>query len=392
MLQNLYNLELYVHININDYTLKMRQINKLLFISESNFPNDAANTIVTLKMCSAFSKFIQTDLLTLSCKEDFRKLKKDFILKNKFRIISSFKKPKKINLIIRMIIFFKALFLIKKERYDYIFTRSVIISVLLSYFKHRNILEFHHPNTGFTKYFFLLYQKFFKNKYQRFVLINKNINKDLKIIRHKFIILDTAIYLKNFNYKTKIKRNSCVYTGSLFKGKGFEKIYKLAQILKEIDFYVYGNLRFLNKQYFNLNLKNLKFFSYQKYKNIPKIINSHKICLMPYSKKVHIRSSSITAENYMSPIKLFEYLACKKVIIASRMKVYDHILKDRYNCYLLDYEDTDSWVKKIKYTLKNYDKTKKIRMNAYLTSKKFDIEKRAEKILVFFKNFLNEEK
>ena len=42
----------------------MRQINKLLFISESNFPNDAANTIVTLKMCSAFSKFTQTDLLT----------------------------------------------------------------------------------------------------------------------------------------------------------------------------------------------------------------------------------------------------------------------------------------------------------------------------------------
>ena len=38
--------------NIHDYTLKMRQINKLLFISETNFPNDAANTIATLKMCS----------------------------------------------------------------------------------------------------------------------------------------------------------------------------------------------------------------------------------------------------------------------------------------------------------------------------------------------------
>ena len=92
---NLYNLKLYVHLNIYDYTLKMRQINKLLFISETNFPNDAANTIATLKMCSAFSKFTQTDLLTLSCKEDFKKLKKDFILSNKFRIISSFKKSKK---------------------------------------------------------------------------------------------------------------------------------------------------------------------------------------------------------------------------------------------------------------------------------------------------------
>ena len=210
----------------------MRQINKLLFISETNFPNDAANTIATLKMCSAFSKFTQTDLLTLSCKEDFKKLKKDFILSNKFRIISSFKKSKKINFFIRIIILFKTLKLIKRESYNYIFTRSVLISVLLSFLKHKNILELHHPNTGFTKYFFLLYQKIFKNKYQRFVLINKNINKELKILREKFIVLDTAIDLKNFNYKTKIKRNSCVYTGSLFKGKGFEKIYKLAQILK----------------------------------------------------------------------------------------------------------------------------------------------------------------
>ncbi len=365
----------------------MRQINKLLFISESNFPNDAANTIATLKMCSAFSKFTKTDLFVLSCKEKFKKLQKDFILNNKFKIISSFKESKKINFFIRIIIFIKILKLIKKERYNYIFTRSVLISVLLSCLKHRNILELHHPNTGVTKYIFLIYQKIFQNKYQQFVLINKNINKDLKISKKRFIVLDTCIDLQNFILKTKIKRNSCVYTGSLYKGKGFEIIYKLAQILKDVDFYVYGNLRFLDKKNFNLNLKNLKFFPYQKYKNIPKIINSHKICLMPYQKKVYVRTSSITVEDYMSPIKLFEYLASKKIVIASKMRVYSHILRDGYNCYLLNSEDVDSWVRKIKYVIKNYDKTKKIRINAFLTSKKFDVEKRAEKILKFFKKF-----
>ena len=89
----------------------------------------------------------------------------------------------------------------------------------------------------------------------------------------------------------------------------------------------------------------------------------------------------------MSPIKLFEYLASKKIVIASKMRVYSHILRDGYNCYLLNSEDVDSWVRKIKYVIKNYDKTKKIRINAFLTSKKFDVEKRAEKILKFFKKF-----
>ena len=368
----------------------MKKFNKLLFISETNFPNDAANSIVTLKMCSAFSKFSKTDLLTLSCQDDFKKLKKDFILDYKFRILSSFKKPKKINFLIRLIFFLKTLKLIKKERYNYIFTRSVLISVLLSSLKHRNILELHHENTGFTKYIFLIYKKIFQNKYQRFVLINKNINKNLNIHESRLIVLDTCVDIKNFNIKRKIKKNSCVYTGSLFEGKGFEMVYKLAQLLKNVDFYVYGNLHFLNKKKYNLNLKNLKIFPYQKYKNIPKIINSHKICLLPYSKRVHMRSSSITIENFMSPVKLFEYLACSKVIIGSKMSVYNHILKHQYNSYLFDINDVVSWVKKINYVIKNYSKTKKIRANAYSTAKKFNIQKRAKNILLFYDKFLEE--
>lgn len=368
----------------------MKQNKKLLYISESNFPNDSANVIATLKMCSSFARFIETDLLSLSCKNDFNKIKKNFLLQNRFRIIPFFKRPKKINLLVRLIILFKTIRKINKENYHYIITRSVFLSVFLSYLGHRNILEFHHPNTGITKLVFLIYKRLFKNKLQRFVLINKNINKELKIPKKKYIVLDTSIDLSNFNFKIKTKKNSCVYIGSLFKGKGFEIVYKLAKLLKNVNFYVYGKITYLDKKNYNLNLRNLKIFPYQKYKKIPKIINSHKICLMPYLEKVYMRSSSISIESYMSPIKLFEYLACGKVIIASRMKVYSHILKNRFNCYLSEPENIDLWEKKIKYVLKNYNKTKKIRINAYNTSKKFDADLRAKKILLFYKKFLKE--
>ena len=163
----------------------MRQNNKLLYISETNFPNDAANSIATLKMCSSFSKFAETDLYTLSCQDSFNKIQKDFLLNNKFKIFSFFKKPKRINFIVRLIIFFKILKKINNEKYNYIFTRSVLISVFLSILGHKNILEFHHPNTGITKYIFFIHQKLFKNKNQRFILINKNINKNLEIPKKK---------------------------------------------------------------------------------------------------------------------------------------------------------------------------------------------------------------
>ena len=39
----------------------------------------------------------------------------------------------------------------------------------------------------------------------------------------------------------------------------------------------------------------------------------------------------------------------------------------------------------------SYNRTKNIRENAFSTSKKFDSQKRAKKILVFYEKFLNEE-
>ena len=43
---------------------------------------------------------------------------------------------------------------------------------------------------------------------------------------------------------------------------------------------------------------------------------------------VFVRSKNLDTAKYMSPLKLFEYLAMSKIIIASKLKVYSHILKN----------------------------------------------------------------
>ena len=48
-----------------------------------------------------------------------------------------------------------------------------------------------------------MYKKLFKNKFQRFVLINKNINKELKISKKNFIVLDNLYRFKKFSNKYK---------------------------------------------------------------------------------------------------------------------------------------------------------------------------------------------
>ena len=38
-------------------------------------------------------------------------------------------------------------------------------------------------------------------------------------------------------------------------------------------------------------------------------------------------------------LKMFDYMAAKMIIIASNLKVYNHILKNNFNCKLVDIND-----------------------------------------------------
>ena len=66
---------------------------------------------------------------------------------------------------------------------------------------------------------------------------------------------------------------------------------------------------------------------YLPYSEIGKTLSNYKILLMPYSEKVGVLMNEIFVEDYFSPLKMFEYMASGKIIIASDLKVYRHILK-----------------------------------------------------------------
>ena len=84
----------------------------------------------------------------------------------------------------------------------------------------------------------------------------------------------------------------------------------------------------------NIFRKNILFYDFKSYKNIPKILKSSKFLFLPYSNQVLVNSDSLEVSNFMSPLKMFDYLAAGKIILASNLNVYSHILKNNYNCYL----------------------------------------------------------
>ena len=69
---------------------------------------------------------------------------------------------------------------------------------------------------------------------------------------------------------------------------------------------------------------------------------------MPYQKKVSVLIKNTQVESYFSPLKMFDYMASGKIILASDLKVYKHILKNKINSRLINPNKTNLWVKSIK--------------------------------------------
>ena len=125
---------------------------------------------------------------------------------------------------------------------------------------------------------------------------------------------------------------------------------------------------------------------YVNYSKIPSILNSHPLILMPYEKKVFGNHKTANLADFMSPLKMFDYLASKKIILSSKNENIEKILKNNYNCLICRNLSLDEWSKKIINSMNNLNLKKILGNNAFVTAKKFTWKVRANKIIKFFNN------
>ena len=341
-----------------------------------------------MKMCDAFSlEGYETKLFTFGRKG--KAIHKYYNCKKKFKIedlkISS-------NTFINRLIF--SLKIIRKSigcsNKEIFYSRSIISALFLA-FKNKNIiLEIHHELKGFSKVLFNFSKKFNFFKNLKIIFISKNLKKFFNL-KNKTIVLDDGVDLDAFKRtKTNIKKikNTCVYSGSFARGKGLETIIEISKLLPNINFHLYGD--FSNSDYTLKKLnkfKNINYKGFVKYKMMPAILKKYYLFLMPYSEKVYVRSKNIEVGKYMSPMKLFEYMASDGVIFASKMGVYSHIL-NKSNSVLIDVKSIHIWKAKIEAFFKKKSKYKIISNNAFKVVKNYTWQNRVRKI----ERFLNAKK
>jgi glycosyltransferase involved in cell wall biosynthesis len=365
---------------------------KLSYIAEINLCSKSAYKHQVLKMCDAFSELGFNVTLYIISKSDikFNEIKKKHLLKNNFKIIALFKKKRELNFFFRVIFFIKLLIEYKGKN-TIIYSRSVLSSLLYSIICKKNYLEIHQANSGFTAFLFKIFKKKIL-RYINFILISKNLNNILLLPNNKFLVAEDGVDIRDFNLINKNTnseiKNSCVYTGSLHKGKGFEFIIRLAKKNKKINFFVYGDINTAEKKLLKdiKRIRNLNIMGHVNYCKIPNILDNHPVILMPYEKEVFGNHKTANLADFMSPLKMFDYLASKKIIISSKNQNIEKILKNNYNGIICSKLSLDDWSKKIIYLMDNMNLKKTLGKNAFITAKKFTWKVRVNKILKFIRN------
>lgn len=382
---------------------------KLLYIANIRIPTEKAHGDQIVKMCQTFTQLdYQVELIVPNRKNPintdpfiFYKIKNFFVLKKikVFDPIFLLKFPSGWYIRLQSIFFMFSLFfflLFKKDKEKYIFyTRDEYLLPILSIFSKKIVWESHalpEKRNFYQKYFKSLYKIVVLTQYIKEELIKLGVKED------KILVSPSAVDLEIFsiNISTEEARNMLNlpqdkvilgYTGN-FKTKSMDKgIADILQALKilnkenknilfiavggsqvDIDFY-----QSIAKQYsleeqaiFLPKVEQKKLAIYQK---------AFDVLLMPFPKEKHY-------SYFMSPLKMFEYMAARKPIITSDLPAVRDILSDE-DCAFVKPNDVLDLVAKINQLLSNEHLCQNIANNAFSKVHSYTWLKRAEKIINF---------
>ncbi len=158
------------------------------------------------------------------------------------------------------------------------------------------------------------------------------------------------------------------YAGSLYPGKGMENIVLMAENLPQMDFHVAGGPQDLVEEWRSRNIpKNLHLHGMYPPAMVPSFLDMCDVLVAPYSRRVTVRGlqgGKSDIADVMSPLKIFEYMAARKPLVASALPVIEEVLNSDM-AYLADPEDTRQWVNLLEHIEQNreeaFQKAKKAR-------------------------------
>lgn len=216
-------------------------------------------------------------------------------------------------------------------------------------------------------------------------LLKDDLIKNYHLRPEKIVVLADGVDLESFTLNlgsdvSELPQRGpgplVVYTGSLFPWKGVYTLLEAAKNAPDITFWVVGGYD-KDIEIFKSaasGVPNMKVWGYVPHDKVRDFLAVADVLVLPNS------ATYVMSEKYTSPLKLFEYMASKKPIVASRLPSLEEVLIDGVNAYLVAPDNASSLEAGIRRALSE-GTVSNVVTQARVDVEKYTWDKRVEKIL-----------
>lgn len=376
---------------------------KIVYLHHRNICENTANNIQVLSMCNAFALNDCDVTLFIPNTESYTKTVEAIELKLGRKINFHVEQFRYFNLrsitlstYISLLAFkSKSEFRRKLQKADFVFTRQIIVYLLLRSLASKIIFEIHNSyffdRNLINNYVISRLRYYSKKSNTLLILISENLKKywENQLPDYKMIALHDGVNSESFKVQLSksearkklgfdLERKIVSYIGSMYFDREIENVIKLVARFKDVLFVMVGgpskNVEYFKSLCSSEGVNNMIFTGYVAHPQVPDYMYASDILLALWSDKV----STI---NYCSPLKLFEYMASGRVVAAHGYITIREVIQDKKNGFLVDPASSDALINVIENILTTDDdkleeisyRARKEAMNNYSWKKRAEI-------------------
>lgn len=381
------------------YMMKKRN-KRILYVANTDIPSRMANSVQVMKNADAWATTCpDTTIITCTTFRKFLKFDHQYIqhfygLKNYFPIkayplhalfVSRWR-------ILRGLFYRLVAHHCKMLQPDLIFTRSYLLPLFLKDKEACVIVEMHGPPDDNPDKLDL-YEAIKDGRVDAIVTISDvlaNLYQKAGLPKNRIIVLPDGFDAEQF--KNPIEQEKAVamldlpgdrliagYVGHLYDHRGVEEIIKAAKQCPDILFLLVGGhdediLRW-KQRIKTAGLDNVILQGFVANSQVPLFLQAADFLLMPYSR-------NCPTADWMSPLKLFEYMAAERAIISSNLSALTDIIQDGVNGLVCEPDDSECLVDKIRLLQKDGILRKRLGEQARSDVAQFSWQNRIERLFI----------
>ncbi len=327
----------------------------MVYLSDAAIPSRAANSIQTMKMCEAFAEhgLAVTLIVPNRPTEESGDPYAFYDVEECFEIVRVPWKPGERYLYSLLVPYY-----VRQVDPDIVYGRFIPACFFTSLLNYRVIVESHTPVSESQRIIAWMFRTMIRlGRLDHLVVISEALQDHYLETYGGLSETDVTVAHDAASKPPDVdplpfaesERLQVGYVGHLYEGKGMSLIADLIPRCPWADFHIVGGTD-EDIAYWKTELEeyeNVEFHGFVPPREVARYQQSMDVLLAPYQRNVYGSSGETDLSQWMSPLKIFEYMAAGKPIVCSNIAVLREVLEEQESAILCEPNNAKEWEREL---------------------------------------------